>query len=74
MDRPNEITDQVSASQQEMVIDKKKFVKFMQKVPIWDFDKISQNDSHSYLKEAKIDLIKKYYSHMSSGKFFFYIV
>ena len=61
MDCLIEIADQVSASQQGMVIDKKKFVEFMQKVPVWDFAKISQNDYHSYSKEAKIDLIKRYY-------------
>ena len=74
MDVLIEVTDQVSASQQEMVIDNKKFVEFMLKLPIWDFGKISKNDYHTYLKEAKIDLIKKYYSHMLSSKFLLYIV
>ena len=74
MDRLIEITDEVSASQQEIIIDEKKFVEFIQKVPIWDFAKIFQNDYHSYSKEAKIDLIKKYYSHTLRGKFLFCIV
>ena len=69
MDLLIEITDQVSPSQQEMVVDEKKFIEFMQKVPIWNFAIISQNDYHSYSKKAKIDLLKKYYSHMLSGKF-----
>ena len=48
MDRLIEIIDQVSASQQEIVIDKKKFVEFLQKVPIWNFAKISQNEAKSF--------------------------
>ena len=71
MDRLIEITDKVSASQQEMIVDKKKCFEFMQKVRIWDFAKISQNDYHSYSKEAKIDLIEKYCSHLLRGKFCF---
>ena len=47
MDCLTEITDQLSASQQEIIVDEKKFVEFMQKVPIWDFAKIFQNDYHS---------------------------
>ena len=74
MDLLIESTDQVSASQQEIVIGNKKFVEFMLKPPIWDFGKISKNDYHTNLKEAKIDLIKKYYSHMLSSKFLLYIV
>lgn len=33
----------------------------MQKVPIWNFPKISQNNYLTYLPEAKNDLIQKYY-------------
>ena len=33
------ITYEVSASQQEMVIDELKFLEFMQEVPIWNFAK-----------------------------------
>ena len=59
-----QITDQVSASQQKMVIDEKKFLEFMQQVPVWNFAKISQNHYLTYLREAKTDLIQKYYSYM----------
>ena len=58
MDRIIQITDEVSASQQEMGINEKKFFEFMQQVPVSNFAKICQNHYLTYSKETKTDLIQ----------------
>ena len=49
-------------------IDEQKFVWFMQKTPIWEFFKISQQKYLSYSVEEKTNMCRDYYDKMSNGK------
>ena len=49
-------------------IDEQKFVGFMQKTPIWEFFKISQQKYLSYSVEEKNNMCRNYYDKMSNGK------
>ena len=49
-------------------IDEQKFVQFMQKTPIWEFYKISQQRYLSYSVEEKTTMCSDYYNKMNNGK------
>ena len=49
-------------------IDEQKFVRFMQKAPIWEFFKISQQKYLSCSVEEKTNMFRDYYDKVSNGK------
>ena len=49
-------------------IDEQKFVRFMQKTPILEFFKISQQNYLSCSVEEKTNMFRDYYDKVSNGK------
>ena len=70
----DKIIDISESSPQISEIDESKFVRFMQRTPIWEHFKITQQKYLSLSTEEKTAMISDYYKGMDNGKnlFFFF--